>query len=252
MRPRSIWLELWDQVGERLSSKEMPPAKSKQPTDDERQKLLAWVKHVADSQVNCDKLDARSSCEKRWPAVRTSRRLNRIEYNNTLRDLFGVDVHAGDLLPSEGGGGEGFDNAGRHAVHHAGAHGEIPGGGRVGPGHVATGAGQGQGQAAANLKPTGWQRLAASSWSPFPDARRRAPRGRTPGARCLRAPRLPPAGHRQGNRPLPGHLRQGRPRGDPYEQSLKLALKGVLISPSFLFLIETPPEKNGRLPARPL
>ena len=30
-------------------------------------------------------------------------------------------------------------------------------------------------------------------------------------------------------------------RGDAYEQSLKLALKGVLVSPSFLFLIETPP-----------
>ena len=40
------------------------------------------------------------------------RRLNRTEYNNTLRDLFGVDLHAGDLLPSEGGGGEGFDNTG--------------------------------------------------------------------------------------------------------------------------------------------
>ena len=34
-------------------------------------------------------------------------------------------------------------------------------------------------------------------------------------------------------------------RGDPYDQSIKLALKGVLISPSFLFLIETPAEKKG-------
>ena len=34
-------------------------------------------------------------------------------------------------------------------------------------------------------------------------------------------------------------------RGDPYDQSVKLALKGVLISPSFLFLIETPAEKKG-------
>ena len=30
-------VELWDQVGERLHAKEMPPAKSKQPTEDERQ-----------------------------------------------------------------------------------------------------------------------------------------------------------------------------------------------------------------------
>ena len=29
-------VELWDQVGERLRAKEMPPAKSKQPTEDER------------------------------------------------------------------------------------------------------------------------------------------------------------------------------------------------------------------------
>src|SRR5262245_505809 len=50
-------VELWELVGERLKAKEMPPARSKkQPSDDERQKLLAWVKHVADSQVICDKL----------------------------------------------------------------------------------------------------------------------------------------------------------------------------------------------------
>src|SRR5262249_32179330 len=34
-------------------------------------------------------------------------------------------------------------------------------------------------------------------------------------------------------------------RGGSYEQSVKVALKGVLIAPSFLFLIETPPEKAG-------
>src|SRR5262249_19216871 len=41
--------ELWDQVGERLRSKEMPPPKAKQPADSEREALLAWVKHVAES-----------------------------------------------------------------------------------------------------------------------------------------------------------------------------------------------------------
>src|SRR5205085_12371458 len=34
-------------------------------------------------------------------------------------------------------------------------------------------------------------------------------------------------------------------RGNSYDQALKLALKGILIAPSFLFLIETPPEKSG-------
>src|SRR5438132_3621360 len=103
--------DLWDQVGERLHSKEMPPAKNKQPTEDERQRLFAWVKHVAGSQVSYAKL-TKEQLEELLAGSTMSRRLNRIEYNNTLRDLFGVDLHAGDLLPSEGGGGEGFDNTG--------------------------------------------------------------------------------------------------------------------------------------------
>ena len=49
-------VELWDQVGERVRAMEMPPAKSKQPTEDERRLLFAWVKHAADSRVNYDKL----------------------------------------------------------------------------------------------------------------------------------------------------------------------------------------------------
>src|SRR5262249_30080768 len=34
-------------------------------------------------------------------------------------------------------------------------------------------------------------------------------------------------------------------KGESYESSLRVALKAVLISPSFLFLTETPPEKPG-------
>ena len=49
-------VELWDQVGERLHAKEMPPPKSKQPTEDERQLLLAWVKLAAASRVDYGKL----------------------------------------------------------------------------------------------------------------------------------------------------------------------------------------------------
>src|SRR5262245_34533710 len=45
--------EMWDQVGERVHSKEMPPGKSKQPTEGERQALLAWAKYVSESQVSC-------------------------------------------------------------------------------------------------------------------------------------------------------------------------------------------------------
>ena len=104
-------VDLWNQVGERLAGKEMPPAKSKQPSEDERQVLSSWVEHVARSQVSCEDL-TREQRAKSLTGYTNTRRLSRMEYNNTLRDLFGVDLHAGDLLPSEGGGGEGFDNAG--------------------------------------------------------------------------------------------------------------------------------------------
>ena len=41
---------------------------------------------------------------------------------------------------------------------------------------------------------------------------------------------------------------RGAGRGDPYEESVKLALKGVLVSPDFLFRVEKAPEKPGLQP----
>ncbi|MFG0263248.1 MAG: DUF1587 domain-containing protein, partial [Novipirellula sp. JB048] len=38
------------------------------------------------------------------------RRLNRAEYNNTIRDLTGVDLNPAQYFSGDGGGGEGFDN----------------------------------------------------------------------------------------------------------------------------------------------
>src|SRR6202042_3078378 len=37
-------------------------------------------------------------------------RLTRRQYNNTIRDLLGVDTHPADAFPADGGGGAGFDN----------------------------------------------------------------------------------------------------------------------------------------------
>ena len=73
--------------------------------------LAAWVKQVADAQVDPDRM-SKDQLAAALATPPVSRRLNRTEYGNTLRDLFGIELHAGDLLPSEGGGGEGFDTAG--------------------------------------------------------------------------------------------------------------------------------------------
>jgi hypothetical protein len=229
--------DLWDRVGERLRGKEMPPAKSKQPTEDERRILLDWVKQVVRSQVDYAKL-TKEELENLLAGPTMTRRLNRFEYNNTLRDLFGVDVHAGDLLPSEGGGGEGFDNAGATLF-------------------ITPVLMEKYLEAAelvlAPLFPVALpqkseaDQLAALrhkllSAVPGPDTSARA------AARLVLERFLPRAFRRPAlatevDRYL-SIFDKAAKRGDSYEQSLKLALKGVLISPSFLFLTETPPEKK--------
>lgn len=62
------WPEVWDQVGERLRAREMPPAKSPQPTESQHVKLLDWVAHVARLQVSCDSL-SKEQWKNRRPAT---------------------------------------------------------------------------------------------------------------------------------------------------------------------------------------
>ena len=91
--------ERWAKVFSQLTHREMPPAKKPQPTDRDRQAVLDWLGRelrVAQS--------ARHSAEGRVAL----RRLNRVEYQNTIRDLFGVPVNVLELLP-EDGQAHGFD-----------------------------------------------------------------------------------------------------------------------------------------------
>jgi len=94
--------EPWDKIAQRLRAKEMPPDEAPQLSDDQRQQLLSWV----------DTGLARNNCgQERDPGRVTIRRLNRNEYNNTVRDLLGVDFHPADDFPSDDVG-YGFDNIG--------------------------------------------------------------------------------------------------------------------------------------------
>lgn len=93
-RARKVWKEVASQV----HSHEMPPEKEKQPSDAERAKITAWVKSLSAS-------DAPD------PGRVTVRRLNRLEYNNTIRDLVGIDFKPAEDFP-EDDVGNGFDNIG--------------------------------------------------------------------------------------------------------------------------------------------
>ncbi|TWU51957.1 DUF1592 domain-containing protein [Rubripirellula reticaptiva] len=80
----------------------MPPEDSDLPTDQERKALVKSLDETMFA-VSCD-LRPR-------PGKVTARRLNRTEYNNTIRDLFGMDLRPADQFPSDETGA-GFDNNG--------------------------------------------------------------------------------------------------------------------------------------------
>jgi mono/diheme cytochrome c family protein len=94
--------DLWAKVKEMVGNKQMPPKSKPQPADADRKAIVAWVDSVA-TKVDCGLA--------RDPGRPTIRRLNRNEYNNTIRDLVGVDFKPAENFPSDDVG-YGFDNIG--------------------------------------------------------------------------------------------------------------------------------------------
>ncbi len=91
-------IRLWTAVHDRLARGEMPPKDADRPPPadrDRNSKLLAGLLTRADH-------------ARREVALR---RLNRVEYENTVRDLFGIDVFVREMLP-EDASAHGFDNIG--------------------------------------------------------------------------------------------------------------------------------------------
>lgn len=100
----SIYKEpkLWRTVLTQLNERAMPPENKPQPTEAERALLIQWIQHTLD---NPD-----PSAFAKDPGRVTMRRLNRFEYNNTVRDLFDVVARPAESFPADGAGGGGFDN----------------------------------------------------------------------------------------------------------------------------------------------
>src|SRR4029077_10644870 len=73
--------EVWDKVLEKLASGKMPPAGRPVPTKAEIARVTAWIDGV---------LTRAGISSEAGPGRVTARRLNRVEYNNTIRDLLGV------------------------------------------------------------------------------------------------------------------------------------------------------------------
>jgi hypothetical protein len=92
---------VFEKVMKNLQAHEMPPENKPQPTPAERELITRWVTELF---FPCD-------CEHPDPGRVTIRRLNRVEYNNTIRDLVGVNFRPAADFP-EDDTGYGFDNIG--------------------------------------------------------------------------------------------------------------------------------------------
>jgi mono/diheme cytochrome c family protein len=94
--------KLWSKVKENVEGTLMPPEGHPQPSQEEIESLSKWI----ETELN------RADCGRTVdPGRVTIRRLNRSEYNNTIRDLFGIDLKPADDFPSDDVG-YGFDNIG--------------------------------------------------------------------------------------------------------------------------------------------
>lgn len=102
---------IFSRSGTRLRNREMPPRGAPRPTDEEREELIRWTESLQVPTGDCDQIPSDES--QGWFRGHVmSRRLNRVEYETTIRDLLGVRMDLRSRFPADGAGGEGFDNFG--------------------------------------------------------------------------------------------------------------------------------------------
>lgn len=90
--------ELWSRVRRQLDLELMPPPDREQPGEDLKAGVMAWIDEEI-FPVDSERPD---------PGRLPWRRINVAEYENAVRDLFGVEIAARELLPPDDAG-HGFD-----------------------------------------------------------------------------------------------------------------------------------------------
>ena len=94
--------EIWEKVVEKLQTRQMPPPPMPRPDPVQTDAVVRWI------QTELESMEATRPPD---PGRVTARRLNRTEYDNTVRDLLGVTLRPGDSFPHDDAG-YGFDNIG--------------------------------------------------------------------------------------------------------------------------------------------
>ncbi|HSP70433.1 MAG TPA: DUF1587 domain-containing protein, partial [Bryobacteraceae bacterium] len=100
-------LSRWRLVHEKLNADQMPPAKMPQPPAAVRKQVVGWIQEVTRREALRHAGD---------PGPVLTRRLSNAEYNNTIRDLTGVDIQPAREFPVDPANTEGFDNSGESLV----------------------------------------------------------------------------------------------------------------------------------------
>ncbi len=93
--------EVWRKALKQLRAGLMPPQGEDRPSEGDVNRIESWIK-TAVFEIDPTNPD---------PGVITVRRLNRVEYRNTIRDLVGVDYDTSGEFPADDSG-YGFDNIG--------------------------------------------------------------------------------------------------------------------------------------------
>ncbi len=94
-------VEKWKEVVNSVNGHEMPPEEEKQPSPEASARFVEWLEQEL----------AKAEIAKRSTRV-VLRRMNRSEYDNTIRDLVGVDFKPSEKFPEDPPAG-GFDNIGQ-------------------------------------------------------------------------------------------------------------------------------------------
>jgi Protein of unknown function (DUF1592)/Protein of unknown function (DUF1588)/Protein of unknown function (DUF1587)/Protein of unknown function (DUF1585)/Protein of unknown function (DUF1595)/Cytochrome C oxidase, cbb3-type, subunit III len=93
----------WGTVINKLSAQKMPPRGMPQPAAENRQAVIAWIQAM---RLNEERKNAGD------PGPVLPRRLSNAEYDYTIRDLTGVDMHPAKEFPVDPANPAGFENSG--------------------------------------------------------------------------------------------------------------------------------------------
>ncbi|MBI4601365.1 MAG: DUF1592 domain-containing protein [Planctomycetes bacterium] len=233
----------WEKVLARLEAGEMPPPKRPRPDPGELEAVAEWIRGLL----------AGHASSPPDPGRVTLRRLNRAEYDNTLRDLLGIDLRLSARFPSDDVG-NGFDNMGEvlsmppvllerylEAAEMAleAALGPVPVKARAFRFDV-----EGPLAAEPPRAPGRARVLACEPAEAAPEACAREILRRF-ARRAYRRPVPEEEGER-----LLGLSRSALEAGETFEGALRVALEAVLVSPRFLFRVEADAEPGaGRVRA---